>query len=258
MTHRPTPGDCQFRTRRRRDAKRENSEICGAVSPASGWHSRSRQNRRQRPAASRLTRWVFGRQLNRRQRILTMSCATTRPCRMPRAAACVRFAALRTGRLPSGLKSSTSRRSSSDEVAAIRASRSPAQSDGRAGQAIDRIGNAFGHPVANRPQQDGTAPLRSGPAIELVNLLFDLFLAIGQRHGDILRRRRRRTGAPQPYGTSPIFSSPIRLDGRSLVGLFFTVCGGQRSTRTGRALVAWRWVFERVDVFVNRATPTIS
>jgi hypothetical protein len=43
-----------------------------------------------------------------------------------------------------------------------------------------------------------------------------------------------------------------------LVGLFFTVCGGQRSTRTGRALVAWRWVFERVDVFVNRATPTIS
>ena len=84
------------------------------------------------------------------------------------------------------MKSSTSRRSSSDEVGGDArveiAARDPPR---RARQPVHRIGDPLGHPVAERgAEQAEQHDAGQHAAIELVDLLFDLLLPVGERHGD--------------------------------------------------------------------------
>ena len=92
---------------------------------------------------------MLGVELNRRQRVLDFVCDLPRHLG-PRFERCVRSSSPRWRCRSAAmlLNASTSRRSSSDEVAAMRASRSPRAMRLRARQAIDWIGDSLCHRVA--------------------------------------------------------------------------------------------------------------
>ena len=150
-----------------------------------------------------------------------MSCATCRAISAQASRRCVRSSSprCRCSSADIALKASTSRRSSSDALVAIRASKSPrAMPAGRARQAVHRIGDALGHRVADRrAQQDEQQRGQHDPPVQLVDLALDLLLAQGERHGeDRVRGRTARTGAAATMKRkSPTCSSVITVGRRS-------------------------------------------
>ena len=79
------------------------------------------------------------------------------------------------------LNASTSRRSSSDEVAAMRASRSPRAMRLVARQAIDWIGDSLCHRVAKASAGEDEEKRRKRSTIERVELIVDVTLSGCQR-----------------------------------------------------------------------------